>query len=189
MQHPRGRAEALGNPCFLEGPVIRPLKTFRGPDGTCLKGTTVKPGTVRTVVHHDQAEAGSSNISLNFHPKSLIGNPVAWGRRQTKPVSPPDLWPTALRCEALLASSAVCWMAKICGEIVIRGIFRSIAIHRFKCLIRARADPPSFGSKSNPEIATSVHGVRSMEISSALRMTTDVIPAQHIAPKYQYMSG
>jgi hypothetical protein len=50
-------------------------------------------------------------------------------------------------------------MAKICGEIVIRGIFRSIAIHRFKCLIRARADPPSFGSKSNPEIATSVHGV------------------------------
>jgi hypothetical protein len=137
----------------------------------------------------DQAEAGSSNISLNFHPKSLIGNPVAWGRRQTKPVSPPDLWPTALRCEALLASSAVCWMAKICGEIVIRGIFRSISIHRFKCLIRARADPPSFGSKSNPEIATSVHGVRSMEISSALRMTTDVIPAQHIAPKYQYMSG
>jgi hypothetical protein len=75
MQHPRGRAEALGNPCFLEGPVIRPLKTFRGPDGTCLKGTTVKPGTVRTVVHHDQAEAGSSNISLNFHNKSLIGHP------------------------------------------------------------------------------------------------------------------
>jgi hypothetical protein len=66
----------------------------------------------------DQAEAGSSSMP-DRKPSSMGTSSDKAGK-----VIFPDLWPTALRCEALLASSAVCWMAKICGEIVIRGTDR-----------------------------------------------------------------